>query len=389
MALFASHGSSGRSSTKNLVEFRAGKMSMKGAMVSPDKRKGSVYVYQADDGLMHFCWKDRSNGRVEDDLIIFPDDCEFKRVAQCTTGRVYILKFKSSTRKYFFWMQEPKTDKDEDHCKKVNDSLNNPPTPGQGSEGGLEHLGQGNLQDMLQNMDNSQFLQLMAAGGGMGGLSSLLSGAGGRQRSSQSSTRSTNRSATTTTASDRASSSPAPAVSATPATPTPAVATPTPATPTSTTAGLQLSQLQNILSDMGMPKDGASGAGIPEAVDLTKVMSPNVMLPILTNPEVQERLRPHLPEGEQLPSTSEQLQDTVSSPQFRQALHSFSEALATGQLASVLKQFGLPASAQEAAAKGDVEGFAKAMQESEGESSKGSSDKKGKDDDDDDKMVVE
>lgn len=36
---------------------------------------------------------------------LVPDDCEFKKVAQCTTGRVYILKFKSSSRKYFFWMQ--------------------------------------------------------------------------------------------------------------------------------------------------------------------------------------------------------------------------------------------------------------------------------------------
>lgn len=53
------------------------------------------------------------------DLIIFPGDAEFKRVTQCNTGRVYILKFKDSARKYFYWMQEPSEDKDEELMKKV------------------------------------------------------------------------------------------------------------------------------------------------------------------------------------------------------------------------------------------------------------------------------
>lgn len=95
-----------------------------GRMVHPDKRKGLLYIYQSEDSLMHFCWQDRHTGIlsctslhlsyfitdviigvVEDDLIIFPDDCEYVRVPQCTTGRVYVLKFKSSNRKLFFWMQ--------------------------------------------------------------------------------------------------------------------------------------------------------------------------------------------------------------------------------------------------------------------------------------------
>lgn len=52
--------------SKNLVEFKAGKMTLKNKTVHPDKRKGLVYVYQADDSLMHFCWKDRTSGIVED-----------------------------------------------------------------------------------------------------------------------------------------------------------------------------------------------------------------------------------------------------------------------------------------------------------------------------------
>ena len=71
MSLFSN--SSSRSLSKNLVEFRAGKMTMRGNMVHPDKRKGLVYIHQSSDSLIHFCWKDRQSGNVEDVcLILFP-----------------------------------------------------------------------------------------------------------------------------------------------------------------------------------------------------------------------------------------------------------------------------------------------------------------------------
>ena len=63
-ALFGS--SSNRNQSKNLVEFRAGKMTLKGKMVHPDTRKGLLYVHQSEDSLMHLCWKDRAKGTVED-----------------------------------------------------------------------------------------------------------------------------------------------------------------------------------------------------------------------------------------------------------------------------------------------------------------------------------
>ena len=64
MALFGNPSTIG--SSKNLVEFKAGKMNLKGTTVTPDKRKGLVYIHQSDDSLMHFCWKDRTSGTVED-----------------------------------------------------------------------------------------------------------------------------------------------------------------------------------------------------------------------------------------------------------------------------------------------------------------------------------
>lgn len=63
-ALFGN--TAGRNQSKNLVEFKAGKMNMRGKMVYPDKRKGLLYIHQSDDSLIHFCWKDRSSGVVED-----------------------------------------------------------------------------------------------------------------------------------------------------------------------------------------------------------------------------------------------------------------------------------------------------------------------------------
>ena len=57
---------------------------------------------------------------ISQDLIIFPGDAEFLKVPQCTTGRVFLLKFKdSSSRRFFYWMQEPSSSKDEEITKKV------------------------------------------------------------------------------------------------------------------------------------------------------------------------------------------------------------------------------------------------------------------------------
>uniref|UniRef100_H3D4L4 ADRM1 26S proteasome ubiquitin receptor n=1 Tax=Tetraodon nigroviridis TaxID=99883 RepID=H3D4L4_TETNG len=377
-ALFPSMVSGSRgSSSKYLVEFRAGKMTMKGSTVTPDKRKGQVYIQQTDDSLIHFCWKDRTTGNVDDDLIIFPDDCEFKRVNQCTTGRVYVLKFKAGSKRLFFWMQEPKTDKDEEFCRKVNEYLNNPPIPGAlGSGGGGHELsalgGEGGLQNLLGNMSHNQLMQLIGPTGlgGIGGLGALagpglanLLGGGGSSvpaASISSTSPSTAATPTSTSAASRVSSSQSSQAAA---------AAASPAQP------IQLRDLQSILATMNVPSSG-------QGVDLTSVLTPDVMAPILANPEVQQRLMPYLPSGESLPQSSEELSNTLSSPQFQQAMSMFSSALASGQLGPLMNQFGLPAEAVDAANKGDVEAFAKAMEtETKSDQDGDAKDKKDEDED--------
>jgi len=372
-ALFPSLSSGSRSSSsKYLVEFRAGKMSLKGSTVTPDKRKGQVYIQQTDDSLIHFCWKDRTSGNVEDDLIIFPDDCEFKKVNQCTTGRVFVLKFKAGSKRLFFWMQEPKSDKDEEFCRKVNEFLNNPPMPGalgSGSSGSheLSALGEGGLQSLLGNMSHNQLMQLIGPTGlgGLGpGLASLLGSGGTGTSSSTSSSRSQSAAATPSSASGGARSTSSAQAATTPV--TPAAQTPASAAPISSVASptqpIQLSDLQSILATMNVPNAAAAAAGGGQGVDLASVVTPEVMAPILSNPEVQERLLPYLPSGESLPQSAAEIQNTLTSPQFQQAMSMFSSALASGQLGPLMNQFGLPSEAVDAANKGDVEAFAKAME---------------------------
>merc|ERR550534_1630667 len=251
-------------------------------------------VEQGDDQLMHFKWKDRTTSTVEDDLIIFPDDVEFKKVSQCTTGRVFLLKFKSTTRKLFFWMQEPKSDKDEEFCKKVNDYLNNPPAPG-GSGGGsgsrssggsggipgldLSNLGDSELQSLLNNMSQSQLMQLFGGGGSAipgGGLGST------RQRSNAGGNSSTGSSSTATTTTTTSSNSVGGAGTST-----------KPAGETSA-ANIRLSDLQNGLS--GLP---ASGGSSGPNVDLSSGLTSEVLAPLLENPEFVKKMKELLPDEEQ------------------------------------------------------------------------------------------
>lgn len=388
--------SGNQSHSKYLVEFRAGKMTRKGNMVHPDKRKGTVYVHQSEDSLMHFCWKDRTTGAVEDDLIIFPDDAEFKKVTQCTTGRVYVLKFKSSSRRCFYWMQEPKEEKDDELVRKVNEYLNNPPVPGSGrggTSGGaggsgshlhseLGNIGDDELQNLLNNMSQNQLVQLLGGIGGVGGVANLTSLLSGGRSSSQSS--GTANSSAAAAASEAVAapasggSTPASttaASSAAPASETPAVATSGAAASSSSGgssgAAIQLSDLQNILSGIKMPPSEGSGAEAekkqPVSVDLSSSINMEVLQPLLDNKELMSRVEKLLPpssESSSQPDVSERLQATVQSPQFQQALSMFSTALHSGQLGPLMQQFGMDDSVVAAANSGDMAEFVKALQAS-------------------------
>lgn len=339
-------------------------------MVTRLKRCLIVFYFS----LTHFCWKDRTTGNVEDDLIIFPDDCEFKKVEQCKDGRVFLLRFKSSNRKLFFWLQEPTNEKDDEYCRRVNELLNNPPSAGGGSGGSGSGNREGSdLQYMLNNMSQQQLMQLFGGVGQMGGLSSLLGSINRTSSGGRTTTAATPASArNTTTAGEAAVTTPVNTTQpATPRAPRKesnsgeSTEVSTPAAAGSTDASrVLLSELQNYLA--GINTGGASGS--KHNVDLSTSLNSDSINSILSDPERLEALQAHLPniddEGKPLEpnAVKQQLKDTLASPQFQQALSMFSNALQSGQLGPVVSQFKLSDDAVSAANSGDLEQFVKALE---------------------------
>ncbi|XP_054089957.1 proteasomal ubiquitin receptor ADRM1 homolog [Zeugodacus cucurbitae] len=331
-------GGGNTSSSSNLVEFRAGRMNMIGKMVHPDARKGLVYLTQSEDGLMHFCWKDRTTGKVEDDLIVFPDDFEFKRVEQCKTGRVYVLKFKSSSRRMFFWMQEPKVEKDDELCRRVNELMNNPPSQQRNNSDN------GDLQYMLNNMSQQQLMQLFGGVGQMGGLTSLL----GSMNRAENSSRTPARQSSNSTASNLL-------------TPESNTAPKTPSAPKGkgnrSAAGATST---NINANLSTPGSRTISVDLSTALTGSEAINQ-----IISDPERAKTLSVHLPESEDADENKkQQIKDTIASPQFQQALSLFSNALQSAQLGPVVSQFELTPEAVAAAYAGNLEDFVKALEKS-------------------------
>lgn len=105
------------------VEFKAGRMDWDGKTVTADKRKGKfILLTNVEEQLMHIQWMDREKNETGIDLITIAD-AYFEKIDKCKDGRVYLLRFTSSEKKLFFWMQEPKSDKDEEMITKFNETV--------------------------------------------------------------------------------------------------------------------------------------------------------------------------------------------------------------------------------------------------------------------------
>ncbi|KLJ09281.1 hypothetical protein EMPG_15308 [Blastomyces silverae] len=104
-----------------IITFKAGLCELDASVspprVKPQPAPGYIYLYSEDD-LVHFCWRRRSASLDEPelDLVMVPSDGTFtpykptsaenpSNTDRPTNGRVYALKFSSSSQRHLFWLQ--------------------------------------------------------------------------------------------------------------------------------------------------------------------------------------------------------------------------------------------------------------------------------------------
>ena len=111
---------------------KAGIMKDVNGSVSADPRKGWLVVTREDDELLRLYWKERKETEfdhqgqallleesAEECLVLFPEDAELIHLRD-KPGRIFLLKFHTSAKRVFFWMQESSAEHDESNCSKIN-----------------------------------------------------------------------------------------------------------------------------------------------------------------------------------------------------------------------------------------------------------------------------
>jgi len=127
-----------------IITFKAGQCeldtSSKPYKVKPLADPGYVYLYSEED-LIHFCWRKRDAplSDPELDLVMVPTDGSFvpydsqatpQPSAAKTNGRIFSLKFSSSSQRYVFWLQSKPQGRDGDASwlsprdRKIGDIVN-------------------------------------------------------------------------------------------------------------------------------------------------------------------------------------------------------------------------------------------------------------------------
>jgi 26S proteasome regulatory subunit N13 len=295
------------------LEFKAGRLTQSGTRVTADPRKGVVQVSTSPEGILQVQHRERVSGNLIDEALLFEGSATFERVPQCTTGRVYVLKFVGSSRRMFFWIQEPSEAKDAENCAKLNELIANPPPPGaRPGAGGPRGGGGGGSPGDMQNLLNS----FMGRQGRPGAASSPAA------------------TPVSSSAPAAAPAAPARAPAAAPIAATPNPSAAAAAASAGSASAAPLLQPNFLAGLLGTPA-GAAGTG---GISLGDVLTPAGVAPVFDHPEVVEALMPLLPEGQRTPHAAREL---LRTPQFQQACARLTQAVRQGDAASILANFGI------------------------------------------------
>lgn len=87
--------------------------------VTPRPGTGHIVVSKdSDDPYYYFTWEPRDGFTPTEEisarepLLLIPGDASWVHINKCTSGRVFALKFESSDKREFFWMQTKNDSKD-------------------------------------------------------------------------------------------------------------------------------------------------------------------------------------------------------------------------------------------------------------------------------------
>ncbi|KAI9503856.1 proteasome complex subunit Rpn13 ubiquitin receptor-domain-containing protein [Coemansia spiralis] len=300
----------------SLVEFKAGRLFRDGETnwVVPDTKRGVCYV-KRDDGLLRFVWKERTRGNAEvDELIVFPGDVHLERVKQ-SSGRVYVLKFKSSKQRLFFWMQGAEEEEDSDVIHEMNVVLS----------GGEEDMEEEEEEEEEEGEEEE-----------------LLQRRGSREAEALSHQHEQSALARESPAMDSSL-----ATAQVGGVSNVRVASREPGN--DVTMGSGLDSLRQMLLD-----SPSSSSRQQTRLQLGDVLTRENLMAVLADERLHKALFPTLPEN--VPRTRGALDRIIRSPQFQQALDSLSYVLESGQMAGLVGQLGLDPSASSS-----VEAFLKAI----------------------------
>jgi len=342
----------GSNEGKEIITLKAGRMTTElqpngKYMVTGDPKRGDISLtYHSSTSssasttpTLKWEWKDRRNRTTVDDLTFMPSDTTSDNnisFTKVTTGReddrVYLLSYKNTDTRYFYYMQEKEKDEDIDNAVIVNQYLSD-------FKSAASAAGDDEYLSTLEQPGNSTTTQQIDA------LSSILENLN------------TTNNATSTPAATASSN----------------IAT---TTPTAATGQLTLADLQGAMAGL------VTSTPPPPASNLPDMLSPQIIdeSGILSNPSVQEKLLSLLPPNTSSTPNESYLREHLLSPQCLECMKTLQNALLGGpsNLQDILLNFQLDGSALSSgniAGKNPVEIFLEAVaksvnKEKEGEENK-------------------